>query len=209
MARLSNHVKSSIIALRNAGLSWNEITNQLNVKTSTARSIVQKFKKTKSVINKRSSGRPKKYTKAGERRLIRILKDDRNQSAKNILAQWNSSLPRNRQISLTTARFIIRKHGFQGRAPAKKIALSHSMRKRREQWCKERKLRSEEQWKTYLFSDEVRIGTHCDGNMHVYRRTGERYNNDCILLKSNDRKSMLFWGFISSTGVGSLIKCYN
>ena len=109
VSRLSHHIKSSNIALRNAGLSKNEITNQLNEKKSTATSIVQKFEKTKSVINKRSSGRPKKYTKAGERRLIRILKHNRNQSVKNILVQWNLSLPKNRQISLTIARLIIRK----------------------------------------------------------------------------------------------------
>ena len=87
------------------------------------------------------------YKKAGERRLIRILKHNRNQSAKNSLSQWNLSLPKNGQISLTTARLIIRKYGFQGRSPAKKFALSCSMRKCRQQWSKERRLRSEEQWK--------------------------------------------------------------
>ena len=45
--------------------------------------------------------------------------------------------------------------------------------------------------------------------MHVRCRTGERYNNDCVVLKSNDRRNMIFWGFISSAVVGLLIKCSN
>ena len=136
IVRLSHHVKSSIIALCNAGLSWNEITNELNFKKSTVRLIVQKFAKQKSVLSKRSSGRPKQYAKASERRLIRIFNRNRNQCVKSILAQ-RANFSGNCKVNDTQVWNSVK-------TSIQKIALSCSMRKCRQQWCKERKLRSGE-----------------------------------------------------------------
>jgi hypothetical protein len=51
MPRLSGHIKSSIVALRKAHFSWTAICKQLNVKPSSARSVVKKFDITGTVDN--------------------------------------------------------------------------------------------------------------------------------------------------------------
>ena len=141
MPRLSNHVKSSIVALRKCNFSWSQICLELGVTRSTAQSVMTKFLKTGTVENKSASGRPRKVTRTGERNLVRIAMKHRRLSAKIIVSQWNSTLSSKNQLCLSTARSILKKNGFHGRAAARKLNINKSVRNSRGQWCRERKHR--------------------------------------------------------------------
>ena len=129
MPRLSGHIKSSIVALRKAHFSWTAICKQLNVKPSSARSVVKKFDITGTVDNKPVSGRPKKISPQGERRLVRLAISNRFSSARCLLEIWNEGLQQNVRIGLTTARLILKKYNIRGCTAAKTLKLAKNTRK--------------------------------------------------------------------------------
>ena len=82
MGRLSNEVKSQIVALKEANMSNKAISRQLRVPLSTVRSVLKKYAETGSVSNLPVSGRPKKLTQTTVRAICRsVLKSPKNSVA--------------------------------------------------------------------------------------------------------------------------------
>jgi hypothetical protein len=159
--------------------------------------------------NKPVSGKPKKISPQGERRLVRLAISNRFSSARCLLEIWNAGQPQNVRIGLTTARLILKKYNIRGCTAAKKLKLAKNTRKVRRKWCRERRNRTVDEWQKILFTDEVRFGFLSDGRIHVWRRPGEKYHPSCTIPRSSNRRSVMFWGIIGSTGVGSLLRCSN
>ena len=67
-------------------------------------------------------------------------------------------------------------------------------------------MKSEEYWKTILWSDETKINMFgSDGVQHVLSGLGEEYREDCMVptVKHGGRNVMV-WGCMSAKGVGEL-----
>jgi hypothetical protein len=62
-------------------------------------------------------------------------------------------------------------------------------------------------WRQVVFSDEVRFGLRSDGRVYVWRTSGERYEKYATVAKCTSKQSIMFWGCITPTGVGRLLKC--
>ena len=60
-----------------------------------------------------------------------------------------------------------------------------------------------------VFSDEVRFGLQNDEKVYVWRKTGERFNSQCVVQKSNSRQSIMFWVCITKDSTGVLFECSN
>ena len=60
----------------------------------------------------------------------------------------------------------------------------------------------------YLFVFNItQVGFNSDSRVKVWRATNERYNSDCVVSKSSNRQSVMFWGLITIHGVGLLQVC--
>ena len=60
-------------------------------------------------------------------------------------------------------------------------------------------------WERVVFSDESRYYlSKQDGRLRVYRRPGERFRN-CAISEASDRRSVMVWGAISTTGRSQLV----
>jgi hypothetical protein len=116
---------------------------------------------------------------------------------------------REKQVSESTVRRTLHNNGLIGRAAAKKLSLSSLSKKARVSWCKEMSQEEDDYWHRVVFSDETRIGLHSDGRVWVWRRKGERYDPNCTIVRSTDRKSIMYWGCITYDGFGRLIRCSN
>ena len=88
---------------------------------------------------------------------------------------------------------------------AKKPLRTETHRKKRLEWCRERKDWTRQQWGTLLWSDESIFELIPTRRVFVRRRKGERYNQDCLVptVKHGGGKIQV-WGCMAASGVGTL-----
>ncbi len=210
MGRLSVETRSQIVALKVAGLSWNKIGSQLNVKRTTMQSVWKKYQLTGSVSNKRVTGRPKKLTPTDVRRVCRIAIKSPKLSVASITSRLNKTVTA--AVCSKTVRRYMHANKFRGRTAAKKLLISPTTRLARLNWCRQQLsmlARSPNFFDRVLFSDEVRFGFSSDGPVWVWRRANERYRPQCTIGRSSVRQSIMYWGCISYDGTVSLTRCTN
>jgi predicted ArsR family transcriptional regulator len=115
MPRLSESQKHSIVALREASLSWNQIAKQLKILRSTVRAVFAKNLLHGDVANRKVSGRPTKVSPSGERFISRIAKKYPQASVSQITMTYNSGRTLHDNISSMTMRRKLYKCGFHKR----------------------------------------------------------------------------------------------
>lgn len=112
--------KHKIVALREAGLSWEKIRLQLGLKCrSTARYIFKNYLQTGYVDRKEGSGKRKKVSDYGLRQIKRMVTKNPFANAESIRVEFNSFSQTS--ISTKTLRRILHDMNIFGRAAAKKI----------------------------------------------------------------------------------------
>lgn len=205
MPRLTSQQKERIVALREAGKSWNYIGQHLSISKSTVRSVYSNFLKRGNVINKKSPGRPSKISQSACPLIKRRALSEPLASVQQLTISYNqgNSLP----VSMWTIKRVLRRCQIFRYVAPKKLGLSIKTRKTRKAWCFTRLNFTSANWASYIFSDEVRFGFQSDGIVRVWRRRGKQFSTTYIHEKSSDRRSLMFWGFITGTGKGQLIKC--
>ena len=204
---LPNTTLAKIVVYREIGYSWDKIASKLGLKgRSTPRMAYNRYIKNKSLEPRKSTGRPRKITERGERYLVRWLEKDPFVTPERLQVLFNSFSP-DTTVCEKTIRRLLRRRGYSGRAAAKKLLLSTKIRQKRVEWCRRHKDWTEEQWGRVLFSDEVRMRLRSDGRVYVWRKPGKRFDRKYTKHLSTDKRSLMFWGIISSTGQKKLVKC--
>jgi len=103
-----------------------------------------------------------------------------------------------RPISDDTVRRRLAATNLRCRLPARGPVLTQRHRQSRLQWAFQRRNWRNQQWRNVVFSDESRycISTE-DGRTRVWRRRGERFNDDCMLETDHwGGPSNMVWGGI-------------
>ena len=101
---LSNDERLAIKYLRESGLSFRKIGEQLNCHHSTALKIYNRFVSSGSVAKKARSGRPSKINERGERIVCRAAKKLRFRTLKEIVEEVRQS-----DACKTASKYIVRK----------------------------------------------------------------------------------------------------
>ena len=202
MSRLSQEQKAKIIALKEAKLSWNKISSQLNIPRSTIRSIWKKYTETNTTDNKSCTGRPKKFTDRDERNLVRLIKKNRKLSLRQLTTKFNDTYPS--KMSLRTIRRILKRRKIKSYVAQKKFLLTNRHRSIRKDWWKQYKSWSLNDWKGVIFSDECKFGFSSDGKTFVKAHSSELHLPDCFQLQPTDRRSVMYWGCITFNGTGAV-----
>lgn len=133
------------------------------------------------------SGRPSTISAAHRRALCRTAQKERRAPLQELATGHN--------VSVSSARRILKESGIQKRRPAKKPFLHQEHRKARLQWCREHRAWTVEQWERVIWSDEasVRVGEN-PAPEWVFRRAGERFKEDCLIPSfKSDRRSIMVW----------------
>ena len=133
-----------------------------------------------------------------EQKLIREVQNNPTSAEKTRVA-WNSFSTTN-GVSATTIRSVLHNYGIRGRSAAKAIAMRPKTALNRIRWCKQRKTWSVADWKRIVFTDEVRFRLFSDGRVTVWRRNGKRFDPSCVVSKSTDKRSIMFWGIVRREG---------
>ena len=173
-----------------------------------SRSAVFKFlKRFDQRENKPRTGRPRSTSKQGEGALIRLVKQDRRRSLRNLMNEFNQSVP-----VLICKRSIQRglsKNGFHRRIVAKTLTILLKNRKNHVRWCRNRlHWTIQEEWNKIIFSDEMQVVLGKNSCVYVWQKSKERWNTQCLGLygsrNGGTRVSVMFWGCICKDGVGTI-----
>ncbi len=115
---------------------------------------------------------------------------------------------RNGIAAVLTIRRVLRNYGIRGRSAAKTIANPPKTSLDWIGWCNQRMAWSVADWKRIVFTDEVSFDcVSSDCRVTVWRRNGKRFDPSCVVSKSRDKRSIMFWGIVASEGRKMLIKC--
>ena len=102
------------------------------------------------------------------------------------------------QISITAVLRRLKERGIQPRRPSLGPKLKRRHRQARLTWCRNRQYWNAAQWQHILYTDESRFSQeHADGRTRVFRRTGGRYADACVVEADRFRGgSVMVWGGI-------------
>jgi transposase len=185
------------------------IGSTLNISKATVQTVILKYNKTGSVENVKPKGRPKKLSPTAERVVCRYVRKSRRTSMADITAHVNKTRFEGCTVSSKTIRRILHRHKIMGRAAAKKLQLSPTVRLARLRWCRSFASKDTMFWKSIVFSDEMRVGLHSDGRIWVWRGPRERFRPECTIPRNRQGKSIMYWGYMTDQGCGPLIRCTN
>ena len=193
MPRLSAQQRERAIGMLTAGVSMREAARRFNCSHSTIVRLSQRLAATGSTTDRRRTGQPRVTTSVQDQCIRRRHLRNRFLTAEETGRQV---VGRRGLVSGQTVRRRLRDSGLKNRRPYVGPALTPGHRQRRLHWAQQHQRWTRRQWRTVVFSDESRFSlSNADGRERVWRRTGERYANCCVL--EADRwggGSVMVWG---------------
>jgi transposase len=202
---LTEFERGEIIGLWKGGHSERNIGEILDRPKTTIHDIITNYKNSQQITAAPRPGRPPKLTERNIRQLVRIVKEDRQQSLDEITKKFNESL--SISVCPSTIKHVLHYEGYFGRAGKRKPLVSEANRKKRLEWCRERR-NWDTEWNSVIWSDESRfLLFQNDAHHWVWRRPHEKYDVDCLIptVKSGNQGVMV-WGCFAKDKLGPLVQ---
>ena len=197
MPRLSQQQRDQALGRLHAGETARRVANHFNVNVRTIYRLQQRVQATGTSSDRPRSGRPPVTTLRQNRQIVRHHLQNRfaraTQTARTTIGTHQ------RPISDDTVRRRLRDRNLSCRRPYRGPILTARHRRARLQWATHRRNWRHRHWRTVVFSDESRycIST-ADGRVRVWRRRGERFNDECVLERDSwGGPSIMVWGAIA------------
>ena len=125
-----------------------------------------------SRVTGRWAGRKCLVDARGQRRMARLVQDDRKAAVTEITTRYNQGMQKS--ISERTTRRTLKQMGYSSRRPHRVPLLSATNRKLRLQFARAHQNWTIEDWKNVAWSDESRfLLWHLDGRVRIWRRQHE------------------------------------
>ena len=101
---------------------------------------------------------------------------------------------------------VLPKYGIRSRSVATSNAIRPKTALNRIRRCQQRKTLSVADWKRIAFTEEVRFRMFSDGRVTVWKRNGKRFDPSCVVSRSTEKRSIMFWGIVRRDGQNMLLK---
>jgi len=196
---LSTEKRAQIKALREQGMSQNQISKALKVSQSVVCRTLARIKELGNFTSRKRSGRPRVTSPLTERKIRRSSVANPTWSAKTIAIET-----RTRASVRTVRRRLLVDFNLASRSPAKKSLLSAKNIRDRIQFCKKYKNWTKEQWKNVLFSDESTFSQYTSYVRHVRRPVNQRYNMRYVVPTVKHAPTTMIWGSFGARGRGGI-----
>ena len=176
---LTEFERGEIIGLWKGGHSERNIGEILDHPKTTIHDIITNYKNSQQITAVSRPGRPLKLTERNIRQIVRIVKEDRQQSLDEITKNFSESL--SISVSSSTIKHVLHNEGYFGRAGKRKLLVSKTNRTKRLEWCRERRDWDTE-WDSVIWSDESRfLLFQNDAHHWVWRKPHEKFDVDCLI----------------------------
>ena len=203
---LSPDKKEIIVKLKDDGFKISEISRMLGVPESTCRSILKTFRARGSFLKAKRMGRPRKVSRRGEKRLLRLVKRSRGKVLKDITTEFNVGNNLD-TVSKRTVQRILHKNQIYRRVIRKRMVVKEVNRKKRLTWClQKRRLTVNEYWRNIIFSDESQVVIGQNNRVYVWRSAHEAYKPECMFAECKPKVSVMIWDCVTWHGPGTLCK---
>ncbi len=164
---LSDFEHGMVVGARRAGLSISKTADLLEFWRSTISRVYREWSKNEKISSERQLCERKCLVDVrGQRRMGRLVGDDRNATVTKITTRYNQGM--HNTISESTTRRTLKQKTTPGAAPSAKNM------KRRLQFTQAQQNWTIEDWKNVAWSDESRfLLQHSDGRVRIWRKNHE------------------------------------
>ena len=191
-----------IIELFLKGISQSQIAKDLSHRRTTVQSIIYRFLGNGRIENKDGRGRKPSWTIRDTNSLLRIVKTHRKETLKKVVRLFNEE--KDHPFSEKTVRRKLKECGFVRRSLKKVKTVRGVNRKKRIQFCLERRHWSLGDWKKVVFSDETMVAIGKEQKVFIWRKRDEKYAPHLVCSNEQKRFSVMFWGCMTYDVVGYL-----
>ncbi len=164
---LSDFERGMVVGARRPGLSISKTADLLGFSCTTISSVYRECSQKEKISSERQlCGRKCLVDVRGQRRMARLVKDDRKTTVTQITTRYNQSM-QNSNSERTTLR-ILKQMGYSSRRPHRVPLLSAKNKKRRLQFAQAHQNWTIEDCKNVAWSDESRfLLRHSDGRVRT------------------------------------------
>lgn len=192
MPRLRQNERDRAVGMLAAGTPVTRVARLFGCSRATIHNLGRRYNQTGDTVDAPRSGRPKATTPRQDRMITLTHLRNRFQPATVTARQFH--------VSGQTIRNRLRsnRRKIRARRPYKRPILLRRHRDARLQWSRRHLRWRRVDWNNVLFSDEARFNlSRADGRIRVYRRTGERYADCCVIQRDRfGGGSVMVWGGI-------------
>ena len=192
MPRLRQNERDRAVGMLAAGTTVTRVARLFGCSRATIHNLGRRYNQTGDTVDAPRSGRPKATTPRQDRMITLTHLRNRFQPATVTARQFH--------VSGQTIRNRLRRNRrkIRARRPYRGPILLRRHRDARLQWSRRNLRWRRVDWNNVLFSDEARFNlSHADGRIRVYRRTGERYADCCVIQRDRfGGGSVMVWGGI-------------
>jgi transposase len=181
-----------------------ELSRMFNVPRTTISSILKKFEEEGTVETKPRSGRRVLFTARDTTAAVRLVKKERKATLADITAKLNQE--KDQTFCQKTVVRKLHQEGYRRRLAKKKMVVRLVNKRKRVVWCQERRhWKTDEQWKTMIFSDESQVVIGTDNRVYLWRKDCEVDSPHLVCTLSKRKVSLMVWGCITYEGMGTLV----
>ncbi len=187
-------VRWEIVHLKRQGLSGTQVAQKVSCSPAQCNAIYKKWRETGDVTNLTRSGRPLKATPEVQNLILEEIKLNPDFNTDQLIEETKV------EISNTTARRVLKCHGYRYKTAPEKWSLTDHHREDRLAWAMEFSNKPIEFWNQVVFTDECKVQRN-PKKKKVWAIEGSE-----VAPTESDRwqDSIMIWGAISSKGVSIL-----
>ncbi|GFU88210.1 transposable element Tcb1 transposase [Trichonephila clavipes] len=176
---VSEFDRGRIVAYRDCGLSFREISSRVGQNQTTVMRICDRWVQEGTTNRRGRSHSPQCTTSHEHRQIVRVSLTDCSVTLRNIAHHIESVT--HHSVSARTIRRRLHQSGLSARRPLLGLPLTQNHRRLRRQWCYERRMWVAK-WNEVVFTDESRICLqHHDGRIGVWRHRREMIMNSSVM----------------------------
>ena len=122
------------------------------------------------------------------------MKTNRGKVLNEIISDLNERLGPENVVNTRTVQRFLHSRDMKRRVVRKRMVVSEVNRKKRLNWCLEkRRLSVDQYWKTVIFSDESQVVVGDDHRVYVWRTARESFLPECTCPPRKRRLSVMIW----------------